>query len=331
MCSVGFSSVVSYASDNVLVYDEPYLQYYDDFMQVLGEYSPVLAEPDANGYYIYNSTSHDLVYSMSWGNMYSASDFDSYLPEIYDYYLLFTAYADVSVEDFSFKPDMARITFQNCEPSSDVAFSVRYYHHDKRYTPFTGFTVTAKLPEYDNTMPNYIYLYDSTLGTVPEAQLRVKVQIIQVEKDSAPEIDISALLDKLDTVNNSIVEGLDDLERTIEEQYAVEDSEDFGVDDIVEQVNEKAGVLSFGTDTLVNFLDLFDVANATNTEIVFPAFSMEVEGVTYQIWPDIAYDLSELESQFGALIEVVRWGCVMAVWLAVLNYLVNAYDSIFGR
>ena len=78
---VGFSPIVSYAGDNVLVYDEPYLQYYDDFMQVLHEYAPVLADPDSNGYYTYNSTSHNMVYGMSWGNMYSASDFDSYLPE----------------------------------------------------------------------------------------------------------------------------------------------------------------------------------------------------------------------------------------------------------
>lgn len=117
----------------------------------------------------------------------------------------------------------------------------------------------------------------------------------------------------------------------IENQYSVSEEEDFGVEDIVDQVNQKAGVLSFGTDTLVNFLDLFDAANATNTKLTFPGFSMKIQGVDYQVWPDYHYDLSELENQFGALIEVVRWSCVMVVWLAVLNYLVKAYDTIFGR
>ena len=327
---VGFSPIVSYASDNVLVYDEPHLQYYDDFMQVLREYAPVVAESDANGYYIYNSPSHNMVYSMSWGNMYVASDFDSYLPEIYDYYLLFTAYADVSVDDFSFKPDMAKISFQNCEPSSDVAFGVRYYHHDKRYAPFTGFTVTAKLPEYDNTMPNYIYLYDSTLGTVPDAQLRVKVQILQVEKDSTPEIDISALLDKLDTVNNSIVEGLDDLERTIEEQYAVEDSENFGVGNIVEDTENKLGALTFASDTMIGMLDLFDSENAGDAVLTFPSFEINVQGQVYRIWNDVQFDFSVLEDNFGVLIEAVRWGTTMCVYMALCMYIGKAYGQIIG-
>lgn len=194
------------AAGNVLVYNEPHLSFYDDFMNLYSEAAPVLSDPDENGYYIYNSQSFGLCYAMAYGNMYQYSEINNYLPEVYDYYLLFTAYAEVRTEDFTFAPDNVRITYQNCVPDSshDVVYDVRYYHHDKRETPITGFTVTAKLEELSNVVPFYIYVYDSSLGSVPDAQMRVKVQIVQVDKAVSIEFNTDNLLDKLTSIDNKL-------------------------------------------------------------------------------------------------------------------------------
>lgn len=164
--------------------------------------------------------------------------------------------------------------------------------------------------------------FDITSGnTLSAADIALQNSLLKIQQSTSN-------IESLQQQGNTLLQEAID---KIENQYSASDDENFGVEDIVDQVNEKAGVLSFGTDTLVNFLDLFDAANATNTKLTFPGFSMKIQGVDYQVWPDYHYDLSELENQFGALIEVVRWSCVMVVWLAVLNYLVKAYDTIFGR
>lgn len=320
-----------------MYYDNPKLIYSDKNMSFLRQMETT--ETKYNDYAVYDSSYYENVCRLSYGNMNSDSDL-MYLPDVYDYYLMFTVFSNVSVSEFSFCPTYGMLTFQTCEGDYDVMLDTSYYHHDKKTVPLTGFTVTAKISELFNVVPNFIHLYDESLGSVPEGDVYVKCQILQVQKgvnvDFSPIADILENID--DSINtqgfnisNAINEAMNKLQQTIEDQYSVSDSENFGVEDIVNQVNEKAGVLSFGTDTLVNFLDLFDAANATNTKLTFPGFSMKVQGVDYQVWPDYHYDLSELENQFGALIEVVRWSCVMVVWLAVLNYLVKAYDTIFGR
>lgn len=291
-------------------------------------------------YYVYDSVPYDNVNCMVISDYHGKFDM-TYLPEVYDYYLMITAFSETTTSNFTFAPNRLRILQHNCNSYNHVNIdNVQYYHHDKA-GELTGFTLTGKLPELTSTAITYIDIFDDTLGSVPDDDLYIKVQIIQVDKNNSTQSfnELNSMLSKInDSVNSqgsSIVEtitnGLDELQRIIEEQYSASDEENFGVEDIVDQVNEKAGVLSFGTDTLVNFLDLFDAANVTNTKLTFPGFSMEIQGVDYQVWPDYHYDLSELENQFGALIEVVRWGCVMCVWLAVLNYLVKAYDTIFGR
>lgn len=287
-------------------------------------------------YYRFPSVSAENVVRIGFQFTNALSDI-VYLPDVYDYYFLVTLYSITGVENFSFAPNRFNVLVYDCDYAKNYVLSdVNYYHHDLS-NAYTGFTLTGKLPELGSTSLGYLEIHDDNGGTVPASDMYMRIQVLQVDKNSTSS-DISLLSEKLDDINNSINqqgsnihEVVSNLQQTIEDQYSVSEEENFGVEDIVDQVNEKAGVLSFGTDTLVNFLDLFDAANATNTKLTFPGFSMNIQGVNYQVWPDYHYDLSELENQFGALIEVVRWGCVMVVWLAVLNYLVKAYDTIFGR
>lgn len=342
MCLNGFLPVVSYAAyfDENLIYSEQlHINIRDKdwktlFFDAFKSYDSEL------GYYTFTSNSFDNVYNIGLGGTNIFTDM-LYLPDVYDYYMMITVYSECSVEDFSFAAEAITISNSNCDGDSWFPLdNINYYHHDDAaYSAYTGFSITGKIPHMDSTSFCYINISDYSLGSVPSTDLNVRIKVVAVDKGD--ELSDSTIAAELEEINNKLSEQNSALEEIgqlqqdtidkIDDQYSVSDEEDFGVEDIVDQVNEKAGVLSFGTDTLVNFLDLFDAANATNTKLTFPGFSMEIQGVDYQVWPDYHYDLSELENQFGALIEVVRWGCVMVVWLAVLNYLVKAYDTIFGR
>lgn len=341
MCLNGFSPVVScaaYFGENLIYFENAHISMnHSDWSGFF--YADYETFDDETGYYTFPSVSSDDVIRMSFGGVNLHNDV-LYLPDVYDYYLIITVYSACQVEDFTFAPDEIIIHSTNCDGESfSYLENFNYYHHDGSYSSYTGFSVTAKIPYMDSTFPRYIHLTDSSIGTTPSSDLKARIMVVAVEKGSdlifsSIAEELNEIIDNQTTSNQLQQENNELLQDTIdkiEDQYSVSEEENFGVEDIVDQVNQKAGVLSFGTDTLVNFLDLFDGANATNTKLTFPGFSMEIQGVDYQVWPDYHYDLSELENQFGALIEVVRWGCVMVVWLAVLNYLVKAYDTIFGR
>lgn len=261
--------------------------------------------------------------------------------DVYEYYIVGTIAGAVTYGDTNLDFD----TIVSTVRTDDNVYSYSVLNMQKltfNSDIVSGHSFYGKVPDtiQQSNMLRFSFVdYDASMSIGGDVFL--SLSIVPVEKNSSADEANAVIIQKLLEINNNLTEQSAALQEigqlqqetidTIKDQYAADDSDNFGVDDVVNQVNEKAGVLSFGTDTLVNFLDLFDAANATNTKLTFPGFSMKIQGVDYQVWPDYHYDLSELENQFGALIEVVRWGCVMCVWLAVLNYLVKAYDSIFGR
>ena len=341
----GFSPVVSYAyesNDNFYPIDSSL----DIYINRNGYDSLNLqSRVSSDGkYYLDNEQLYNvyeiIIYTLSSGENLSAEWTFPYNKDNYDYYLLGTLTGYCMDDSLStFKPTYVAPSYYDINSGNSYAYNVydtNIYDIDSYAYRGFGFYERVDFASADNIGIRHITFNGDIHGNGNKpANLTLELGIMAIEKGTSEEVVLSKILAQLEkmevSINNSINDAANDITNSIENQYTVSEEENFGVDDIVDQVNQKAGVLSFGTDTLVNFLDLFDAANATNTQLTFPGFSMEVQGVTYQVWPDYHYDLSELETQFGALIEVVRWGCVMAVWLAVLNYLVKAYDSIFGR
>lgn len=336
LCLSGFSPVVSYAAENYFYIENPRISYIGSDWDVLLD-SQLKQYDDNTGYYTFGSSSFNNVKSFAFGNSIVYSEIMQYLPDVYDYYVVLTAYSNCSVSEFTFKPSLVDIVYDNCDGSPTHRINdISYYHHDKKNAPYTGFTITFKLPEANSTSISYLTMIDEGTATVPSTDMNIRIEIINVEKNqSLGSMDIIA--DHLKEINDSIIDygnklhqDMDELKDGIENQYSVTDEENFGVADIIDQVNEKAGVLAVGTTTLVNFLDLFDSSNAGSTQLTFPGFSMQIQGTSYQIWNDVHYDLSELDTHFGGLMEVVRWATTMVVYMAVLNYLVHAFDEIFG-
>ena len=70
--------------------------------------------------------------------------------------------------------------------------------------------------------------------------------------------------------------------------------------------------------------------NPGSTSLTFPGFGMEIDGVSYDVWADTKYNLSDIDDKFGGLMSVVRFSTALLVYLSLIRYLVNTYHRIFG-
>lgn len=261
-----------------------------------------------------------------------------YNHDVYDYYLLGTITAISSNSQFTFRPTVVDLYYKKSDGSMgmyDIS-DLNVYDIGGWQQYGFGFYEKVSFSSADNTGIRHIYLglENDLTGSIP-ANLKLEFGVLGVRKNTSQENALAQILSQLQSmessINDSLGEAADQIAGAIENQYAMSDSEDFGVGQITDQVEESLGVLTFGADTLHNFLDLFSAETVGGTQLTFPAFQIEVQGVSYNVWPDITFDLSFLEEKFGILITAVRTVTVLCVWLAVLGYLVKAKDHFINN
>lgn len=72
-------------------------------------------------------------------------------------------------------------------------------------------------------------------------------------------------------------------------------------------------------------------SNPGSTELTFPGFGMEIDGVSYNVWDDTTYNLTDIDDKFSGLMSAVRFATTLLVYLALIRYLINTYHRIFGE
>lgn len=125
-----------------------------------------------------------------------------------------------------------------------------------------------------------------------------------------------------DEVKNEIVQA-------IEDQYTMEDGEDFGIDEVISEHNEKMGVLSFGSDVMIQLLDMFQNTEPGAAQLTLPGFTITVDNVDYQVWDDQTFNFDELEAWVPDLIDIIRTILPVFVWLMVLKYCISVFERYF--
>lgn len=281
-----------------------------------------------------------------------------YNPYEYDYYLLGTVTAvnpttgsnASNFDKSTFQPSYLRVFYRNYATEGNSNYPItgyNIYNIDTTTHAGFGFYVGIDFEAAENTGIHAISFINDIqgLGNKP-ANLTMEFGILAVGKSESNATVLSQILSQLvgmesslnsalgsvaDQITDSISDSAQQIKDSIENQYAVSDAEDFGVGQLTNQVEEKLGVLTFGADTLNNFLGLFQASNVGGTELTFPGFQIEVQGQSYNVWPDISFDLAFLEEHFGILITAVRTVTVLCVWLAVLGYLVKAKDHFINN
>lgn len=130
---------------------------------------------------------------------------------------------------------------------------------------------------------------------------------------------------RLEAINNSINNNYNDLTRPSDS--AVNSAS--GTLSDTSDVTAKTGLFTSIDNLTQGVFDLF--ANPGSTTLTFPGFEMEINGVSYDVWADANYNLSDIDNKFGGLMSVVRFATALLVYLALIRYLINTYHRIFGE
>ena len=130
---------------------------------------------------------------------------------------------------------------------------------------------------------------------------------------------------RLEAINNSINNNYQDLTRPSDSAV---DSASKTLSD-TSDVTAKIGLFTSIDNLTQGFFNLF--ANPGSTTLTFPGFGMEINGVSYDVWSDTNYNLSDLDNKFAGLVSVVRFASSLLVYLALIRYLINTYHRIFGE
>lgn len=130
---------------------------------------------------------------------------------------------------------------------------------------------------------------------------------------------------RLEAINNSINNNYNDLTRPSDS--AVNSAS--GTLSDTSDVTAKTGLFTSIDNLTQGVFNLF--ANPGSTTLTFPGFGMEINGVSYDVWTDTVYNLSDIDDKLGGLMSVVRFASALLVYLALIRYLINTYHRIFGE
>lgn len=130
---------------------------------------------------------------------------------------------------------------------------------------------------------------------------------------------------RIEAINNSINNNYQDLTRPSDSDVNSASGSLSGTSD----VTAKTGLFTSIDYLTQGVFNLF--ANPGSTELTFPGFGLEVDGVSYDVWADTNYNLSDIDDKFGGLVSVVRFATSLLVYLALIRYLINTYHRIFGE
>lgn len=129
---------------------------------------------------------------------------------------------------------------------------------------------------------------------------------------------------RLEAINNSINNNYQDLTRPSDSAV---DSASGTLSD-TSDVKAATGLFTSIDNLTQGVFNLF--SNPGSTSLTFPGFGMEINGVSYNVWADTKYNLSDLDSKFSGFMSVVRFATSLLVYLALIRYLINTYHRIFG-
>lgn len=130
---------------------------------------------------------------------------------------------------------------------------------------------------------------------------------------------------RLEAINNSINNNYNDLTRPSDSDV----NSASGTLSDTSDVTDKTGLFTSIDNLTQGVFNLF--TNPGSTELTFPGFGMEINGVSYDVWADTNYNLSDLDDKFDGLLSVVRFATALLVYLALIRYLINTYHRIFGE
>lgn len=117
----------------------------------------------------------------------------------------------------------------------------------------------------------------------------------------------------------------------IDDQYSVDPNDSGSISDFGgSQSDAVAGQLSaldYASEISSQMFSLFAETPGPPV-LTFPAFHMDIDGQTYDIWQDIDFNFSSLLPDFEVLISAIRFILVALCYIAFVKFLQGVYISI---
>lgn len=265
----------------------------------------------------------------------NAMDF-LYNPELYDTYLYVTVRSK-DINNWTFRPDSMHILGDKVDAMETSYSMTDLIVMEDTNTYSSGFSACAKIPDLDISSFSGFYFIDTSGGKVGYEVVLEGIFILMPKEDNSDTQSVIAAINsqtgtlggKLDGIDSSVDQAADDIQQSIEDQYSGDPETEFSVDDVITQHNEKMGVLSFGSDVMLQFLDMFQSANVGTAQLTLPGFNITVENVEYSVWPDYSFNFEQLNEWVPGLMSVIRVMLPAFVWLMVLRYCINVFEKNF--
>lgn len=312
---------------------------YQSFEIILGNNGSVVQSvpdtvPDSN--YVYSvKNNYNVIDSLSFyfhGGDQKAQAF-ALQPDIYKYYFVGSVYGStaISADGFSFFPSNFKLRHgTETQSITDYSLSdIKFYHTD--LSTSKGFSVSCEVDfSTHNTIAGLLFLgSDGSVPTGLYAEFCILAVPIDTSDDEISSAIVTAINNQTNQLSSDIGQAADDIQQSIEDQYSGDPETEFSVDDVIAQHNEKMGVLSFGSDVMLQFLDMFQSANVGTAQLTLPGFNITVENVEYSVWPDYSFNFEQLNEWVPALMSVIRVMLPAFVWLMVLRYCINVFEKNF--
>lgn len=197
---------------------------------------------------------------------------------------------------------------------------VRVYVSYNQYNNTSSTWISTNTPSSYNVPINLSDIpanYDATSATdILTALNNINNSVIAADEEARK---------RLEAINNSINNNYNDLTRPSDSDV---DSASGTLSD-TSDVTAKTGLFTSIDNLTQGVFNLF--ANPGSTTLTFPGFGMEIDGVSYDVWADTNYNLSDVDDKFSGLMSVVRFATTLLVYLALIRYLINTYHRFFGE
>lgn len=333
----GFLSVNAFAADAWLNVNRPAngARLYNGFIGATSDLaiSSTILDPDEEGWYAFDNVSMPVT---DWRLRFPSTSWKVVLSTEYDYYLTILI---GSTDSANFKLNINNVAIREFDFDSAPNYKGHYlenlvvdnYDGYRSGDEFPAVAIFGKLAS-DFAGDISQILFRCSEGSVLPANVLMSINLFQVDKNtSASDVQkiVNAINNQTDSITGSIDQNTDDIQQSIEDQYEVDPDEDFNVDDIISEHNDKMGVLSFGSDVMLQFLDMFQSANVGTAELTLPGFNITVEDVSYSVWPDYSFNFEQLNEWVPALMSVIRVILPAFVWLMVLRYCIKVFEDNF--
>lgn len=204
---------------------------------------------------------------------------------------------------------------------------------------------TLFIPQDSNT--RFSFWVDYTVMFDPSIPVEEIQDLTSSDSPILPVMDVTGFEPRLvsyvpaDSQGSSSAAGQQQIDQSIvaqtqQQQQQYDDFTDSGsgspIVSIEQSMGETIGFFDAIEQILSDIWAIFDNPAGLAT-ITFPGFSLSVDGVSYQVWPDHVFNFDTMTEEWGLgfLKTAVNFATVVAVYAALLRYLVHSWEAIISR